>query len=533
MTNAASDLAIWPAVVNTALLGTDRAPLAARASADALGAAYDALARAESDAASNLLRVAAAASAYQRCGRTPGRTHEAPPSPCPQDDRPTCTPAAASLLRRMLQGEHESLLRTWLTLATRHDVRAPADALPAMLDLAGKDPKLRPLVRATGGTRAMWLAALNEEWAFGISGDSPEALTTIWETGTGMARHEALQRLRQLDPERARAALETSWAEEDPTNRAFFVATLAHGLSLADEPFLERALDDRRKEVRQQAAGLLVRLPSSALAARMAERARQLVTLGRSTILQRPRIDVTPPDEADATMARDGISPKPPAGGTGVGEKAWVLAQIIGAVPPSTWSDAWSLEPAKAIRAADGHEWREPLVAGWLTATERFHDAAWARALWDNETVARLDPKWAAPPLEHVFTRAASPDVVDAALRREVDARQDALRGAHRVAIALLRWPNEWSDALARTVAKRLKSYAGADRVTFASEFGMRALLERCAHAVPVSAADAFLDGWPEQSDVWPTWASTIDRLTSILRFRIDLHLAFNGESPA
>jgi hypothetical protein len=61
----------------------------------------------------------------------------------------------------------------------------------------------------------------------------------------------------------------------------------------------------------------------------------------------------------------------------------------------------------------------------------------------------------------------------------------------------------------------------------------MRALLDRCAHAVPASAADAFLDGWPEQSDVWSTWASAIDTLTSVLRFRLDLHLAFNEEPPA
>ena len=74
MTSAPSDLVIWSAAVNTALLGTDRAPPAAPASDGALGAASVALVRPESDAASNLLRVAAAASAYQRCGRTPGRT---------------------------------------------------------------------------------------------------------------------------------------------------------------------------------------------------------------------------------------------------------------------------------------------------------------------------------------------------------------------------------------------------------------------------------------------------------------------------
>ena len=180
MTGAMGDHAIWSAAVNTALLGTDRAPGAAPASAGALGAAYDALVRAESDAASNLLRVAAAASAYRRCGRVPGRTQEAPPPPCPRDDRPACTPAAAALLRRILQGEHQSLLRTWVTLANRHDVRAPADTLPAVLDLAKRDPRLRSLLGATGGTRATWLATLNADWAFAISGDSSEALVRTW-----------------------------------------------------------------------------------------------------------------------------------------------------------------------------------------------------------------------------------------------------------------------------------------------------------------------------------------------------------------
>jgi len=532
MTSASPDLAIWPAAVNAALLGTDRAPLAVTPSEGALGAASSALVQPGADAASNLLRVVAAVSAYHRCGRVPGRAHESPPVACPRDERPACTAAAAALLRRILQGEHESLLRTWLVLATRHDVRAPADTLPIVLDLARRDAALRPLIRATGGTRATWLAALNEDWVFAISGDSPEALAATWETGPAMARMEALQRLRQLDPERGRTLLESSWAQEDPAARAGFVAILAQGLSLADEPFLERALDDRRKEVRQHAAALLARLPTSALVGRMGTRARQLVTLGKSAILQKPRLGVVPPEEADASMVRDGVNPKPPPG-TGVGEKAWWLAQLIGAVPPSTWSAGWSIDPEKLIRAADGHEWREPLVAGWLTATERFRDAAWARALWDNESVARIEPKWGAPPLEHVFTRAAPAEHVAAELLREIGSGETVLRGAHRVLIAILGWPNEWSDALARAVAKRLKEYAGKDHVSFTGEFGLRALLERCAHAVPVSAADAFLDGWPEQSDVWPTWASAVDSLVSVLRFRNDLHLAFNEESPA
>jgi hypothetical protein len=440
-----------------------------------------------------------------------------------------CPPAATGLLRRIVQGEHGPLLGEWLALAARHGTRVPADTLPELLDLGRREPGLRPLILSAGGARATWLAAQNQDWSFAIAGASPDALAAAWETGAGPARLAALQQLRVLDAERARAVLEASWVQESPGERGAFVAALAHGLSAADEPFLERALDDRRKEVRQQAAALLARLPTSALVARMVARATALLSSGKAGLLKRARIDVTLPAAADAALIRDGIDPKPPSG---VGERAWWLAQILAAVPPSTWTSAWSLEPNAILRMVEGHEWREPLIAGWLTTTERHRDSAWAAALWANERLARLESTWRAPPPEHVFTAVVAPERVDAELRQSIGAGRDVLRGHHPVLAALLEWPHEWSDALARAVARRLKEYAGADRIPLAGEFGVRALLERCAHAVPVSAIGAFIDDWPEQdSDLWRAWAPTIDALASVLRFRNDLHLAFNEES--
>jgi hypothetical protein len=247
-------------------------------------------------------------------------------------------------------------------------------------------------------------------------------------------------------------------------------------------------------------------------------------------LLHRLRIDVTLPAAADASLVRDGVDTKPPPG---IGERAWWLARILAAVPPSTWTSAWSVVPGALLRAVDGHEWREPLIAGWLMSSAHHRDVTWASALWENEPITRIDAAWGAPSPARVFTAVVSPDRVDAELRRSIGAGHDVLRGNHPVLAAILEWPNEWSDALARAVAKRVKEYAGPDRVPLAAEFGLRALLERCAHAVPLSAISAFTDGWPEQSDAWPTWAPTIDALTSVLRFRHDLHLAFNEESPS
>ena len=530
MTSPRAQTIIWPAAVNVALLGTDRMPLVVPAADGSLGVACSAMVRAETDPSAALLRVAAAASAYRRCGWMPAVSADLLPPPCPPDTHPTCPPAAAALLRRILNDEHASLLGEWLALAARRGVRAPADALPELLDLGRREPRLRPLILGAGGTRATWLAGQNEDWSFATAGTNPDALEETWETGTGPARLAALQQLRMLDPERARAALEKTWAQENPDERRGFVAALAHGLSPADEPFLERALDDRRKEVRQRAASLLATLPTSALVARMVARAKALLSFGKSGLLHRPRIDVTLPTAADASLVRDGVDTKPPIG---IGERAWWLARILAAVPPSTWTSAWSIEPKALLRAIEGHEWREPLIAGWLMSSAQHRDVAWASALWENESIARIDAGWGAPSPARVFTAVVSPERVDAELRRAIGAGRDVLRGNQPTLTAILEWPNGWSDALARAVAHRLKEYAGVDRVRLPGEFGIRALLERCAHAVPVSAIGMFTDGWPETSDAWPTWAPTIDTLASVLRFRNDLHLAFNEESPS
>ena len=525
MTLPRTAFSIWPAATNAALLGTDRAAVTLPSDDGPLGAACAGLARDETDPSAALLRIAAAASAYRRCGWLPARTEEPPPAACTPDPHPLCPTAAAGLLRRILQGEHESLLGAWLALAAKHGVRAPADTLRDLLDLGRRDPGLRSLILAAGGTRATWLAGFNEDWSYAVAGATADGLVATLETGTGPARLAALQQLRRIDPERGRAEVEKSWAQESPAERAGFVAAFIHGLSEADEPFLERALDDRRKEVRQQAAALLAKLPASALVARMVARATAVLSLGKAGLLKRTRIEVTPPAGADTALVRDGVEPKPPTG-SGIGERAWWLAQIVGAVPPSTWTSAWSLDSAAVLRAADANEWYDSLVAGWLIATERNRDAAWARALWENERTAQIGPQWGVPSPERVFTAIVPAEQVDAELRRAIDGGREVLRQNQRLLAAILEWPHEWSDALARAIARRLKELAD-HRVPLTAEFGVRALLERCGHAVPISAIDAFSAGWPEHSDAWPTWAPTIDTLTSVLRFRHELRLAF------
>jgi len=92
---------------------------------------------------------------------------------------------------------------------------------------------------------------------------------------------------------------------------------------------VDGALDDRHKQVREAALELLGRLPDSGYARRMVARARECVDLSGTG-----RIGVTPPQECDRSMRRDGITTRPP---TGTGERAWWLEEVLTRTPLSTW----------------------------------------------------------------------------------------------------------------------------------------------------------------------------------------------------
>ncbi len=81
-----------------------------------------------------------------------------------------------------------------------------------------------------------------------LAGTARDALLAdprAWETGGRAERVGYLTALRGQDPVVARELLAAGWSRENAEERAQLLAALRHGLSLADEEFLEDALDDR------------------------------------------------------------------------------------------------------------------------------------------------------------------------------------------------------------------------------------------------------------------------------------------------
>ena len=144
--------------------------------------------------------------------------------------------------------------------------------------LALHTSKLRDAVYPVLGERGSWLSQFNPAWSWvngyvpHLESAFPSDAETIWQEGTTTQRCEILRRLRAIDAGKARAWLESAWKQEKAEVRLELLQTLEIGLSVEDEPFLERILDDRAASVKSAVPRLLARIPTSAFAERMRSR---------------------------------------------------------------------------------------------------------------------------------------------------------------------------------------------------------------------------------------------------------------------
>ncbi|MFF8276627.1 DUF5691 domain-containing protein [Streptomyces lateritius] len=378
----------WEELVTSALLGTDRRP-PALAGATA------------GDAPVALLGAAALHTVRRRAGLRPGPAAE-PPEPAPEDARRPLPEPARRRLGQLLAGraaptpsggrrgaapDLAELLPQWLVAANEHGYKAPASALPALLDAARARTDLRPQALTLAGPRGLWLARLNPEWRFALRGGGGraalpdvregDAVRALWEEGLFAERVALLASVRAEDPAAALELLGSTWAAERAEDRLMFLDSLRAGLGGEDEEFLEAALSDRSRNVRSTAAELLSALPGSALAGRMAKRASSCVSLDRTE--GAVTIVVEAPHECDAGMQRDGLIPTPP---TGRGERSWWLGQLVEAAPLSCWPARFGgRTPEEIVALPVADDWRGELHAAWCRAAVRQRDAAWSRAL--------------------------------------------------------------------------------------------------------------------------------------------------------
>jgi hypothetical protein len=394
----------------TALLGTDRRLPSPPATGAALAAALERQPW-DSDPPAALLAAAALLATHERAGRTAATLNPPSTEPAGVEQAARCPVGAMVLLQQLLADQFgQPLLEEWLLRAAARSELVPPLLLPVMLDLALVRTQLRRPLLAAGGRRLGWLAEHRREWSWATASTS-EAPEQAWQHMTFDARALLLGDVRASDPDRGRALVQSTWEADPPEQRTRFLAELKDTLVQSDEPLLEQALNDRRRDVRVMSAELLARLTGSAYQRRMWERVAPLIRSGRRSLI------VELPPEPDACLQREltVLAPLP-----GLGRRATQLAEMVAATELAAWERELRKPPPAILAQAAASENGDALIGGWLKASARQRNPEWCAAialhLRDPKPLIAV-PAAAVEPAAVALLRAAGDDLILFVLR--------------------------------------------------------------------------------------------------------------------
>lgn len=373
------------ALLNIALFGTGKHPKLPIDPANELDALLTA--NQEQDTAEQLLLWAGSHAIYEQAGWLPASGVSSPP-PGPPSTKALRSVRLTQLLQQVMKSDQRELLREFLHTMQQEHIELPYEVLPLAMETT--DREIRQLLQPLLGERGRWLSMFNPRWHWvnegvvAITSDDRVALRRAWEEGKLAQRSLALTVMRQTDAAEGRRWLEETIPQEKADARAQFLECLHHGLSLDDEPLLEKLLLDRSEGVRQLAAELLQQLPASRLSERMKQRAEGMLQF-RKTVLG-AKVSCTPPEELPLDWQADGIPARVQAG---KGKKAIWVEKLFSVVPVTHWSKHFQTTPEKLLAAVAGDEFAQELVQGWTRALQVYPDTTaemlqWTHALWGH-----------------------------------------------------------------------------------------------------------------------------------------------------
>lgn len=499
------------------LLGTERRPPVLPQVSGALGDLLNACCPHDTELEVRILRSAGAMAICADAGFVPADAGQDLPEPCPPEDlQPVADPSLRSVLHRIIDDGPDPLRREAMQKLAMKGACLPPRLLPRTLSLGQKTPELRSVLLPVLGQRGLWLAKLNPSWSYAVGGLGPALDMTFWEDGTLEQRKQFLGRLRETDPGKARGCLQEQFAELDARERASLLAQMNIGLNPSDEEFLEALLADRSKEVRQLAASLLARLPTSGYGVRMAERLSACLKQERK--LFRQVLTLEAPEHFCADWKADALE-EARSKSESLGERAWWLYQIARAVPLAWWPAKTGMATAELIKWVRGTDWSEAILRAWSEALMRQPDADWAAAFLDN-------PATVGPEIDVFDLLACLPlsereqhwlRMLDAAPR--YIARGDLLG---RIADAFTTGSQELSEGFARRVLREVRATLHTDASK--GDYALRKSLPEFVCLVPPACFPDAVEGWPAGQPETEYFSETLARVLVIVEQRKTLY---------
>lgn len=437
--------------------------------------------------------------------------------------------ASQNLLSLYLHLDRVDSVRNWLQLAAKHGHELAAPHLVDMLELGVRRSELRTAIGSVLGGRGHWLVAQHARWGKVFIAPSEHDIDQHWQFGTLEQRQAAFSSMRADDAARARALLQAEWRQADADTRIRLLPEMKTGLCMEDEPFLESALDDKRKEVRQHAQELLLRLPDSRLRMRHHQ---WLAHLGNG---EHFGIATALPESDQKAMQRDGLGTRSyPL----MGAKASLLRDVVARASVDQLVDLWRLPASSLIETCLAHDEKRALVGGVLAACA--HSGAQHSEHLDKVLLSLgredVEDRIAKLGLDlHDALLTAPASVLEALMTCWFDPAQwfsaqgrKAGHTARVMELAMKRsliWSERWSASFVAGCQSAMQT--APEQAWLAPH-----MLKPAAWTLSLNPAQRYDQGWPSADwPHWTHWRETIDSFLETITERERLQASFSERS--
>ena len=498
---------IWNDLVRVALIGTD----SARLSDETIRKLSKIGIETDEEPSRVLLEAAAYFSSLQKVGNASETwTGEHPSSKKSSFDLEPFSAKSSEHFRLLFQDNYIDALPEFIDLMIEYKKVVSGEFLPDLFDECLQSEQLWASVKQVVSPNGFWLMEQNSEWQ--RLSDNIE--TVDWYNSTMPEKLILLHSLRRSEPGRAVDLIRSTWTEDDYLLRRSYLKTFQTGISPADEEFLEKCLDDKRKEIRTTAAKLLRQLPNSALQKRI------LTQLKQHLNLKGNNPDIQLPASLSDEQIRDGLMPKFKFFSSGL--KASRLGQMIAIVPPtqleihlkksaneiigiftrSDWKELFLIAVSESVILHKDENWAVEILKFWIAEQEL--------DLWDEIDVFTMINVLSEKSFNTLCLSTIKPFKT---LPEDDDA----------ISFLLKYGEQKWSDELAMYYIRLLQKWMSGQTAEYWGGWHAKNILKKGAFKIDPQLIPRLRKSWPVDAHLWPNWEEDIRSFFKILNFRKEM----------
>ncbi len=512
---------MWQKLSKTALLGTDRTALPLRFVEQLKSYGLNQ----NLDAAEQVLEATAILGTMRKAGfQLKDANHIPFPSIAKREKKKPCSPKSMHHLHLILNQSFSNCLPEFLSHLNHNEKILPPEKLPELLDACRSSKELWTKLRPVIGNRGEWLTTLNPRWKrLRLQPD-----ISNWDIAARDERLVILQYLRETEPRTAIELLELSWQEEEPRTKAAFIEILQTKLDSKDEYFLEACLDDKRKEVRQQAAKLLIHLPDSAYMQRMFDRAATCISLKKNPI-KKEKLELDFPTDLDDDAKRDGIlivNPKWKGGSFQTGQ----FFQIFSLIPLEKWEQYFDRTAKELLDSFVRSDWSIMLLEATIYSSTLHNSHHWMQVLMDFWINNHHRSRWAKTDVKPII-EALSNEVYNSIGFKLLKQDDIDFLNSNDFALQFFRSPyQQWSDKLTLHFIKHFRDWLLSEHGSYWGGGHFKAILKNIAYRCNPNLHSRLNNAFPEGSRFWSAWEKDVRNFLTIVSFRKEMITALASD---